>query len=89
MAQKKGLKSRAVGFLPCKADPEEQRKFLDNKLRPLIVLAKKGAAELFFMDASHFVMGGFAGRLWSVFRRYVKTSSGRQQGMLMKEATIT
>jgi len=31
------------------------------------------------MDASHFVMGGFAGRVWSVVRRYVKTASGRQR----------
>ena len=31
------------------------------------------------MDASHFVMGGFAGRVWSVVRKYVKTASGRQR----------
>jgi transposase len=65
--------------LPCKANPIEQRKFLGDKLLPLIESAKKGAIELFFMDASHFVMGGFAGRVWSVVRRYVKTSSGRKR----------
>jgi len=65
--------------LPCKANPEEQRKFLNDKLSPLIELAKKGAVELFFMDASHFVMGGFAGRVWSVVRKYVKTASGRKR----------
>jgi transposase len=65
--------------LPCKANPIEQRKFLDDKLLPLIESAKKGAIELFFMDASHFVMGGFAGRVWSVVRRYVKTASGRKR----------
>jgi len=65
--------------LPCKANPVEQRKFLDDKLLPLIDSAKKGLIELFFMDASHFVMGGFAGRVWSVVRRYVKTSSGRKR----------
>lgn len=31
------------------------------------------------MDASHFVMGGFPGRVWSLVRRYVKTSSGRKR----------
>lgn len=31
------------------------------------------------MDASHFVMGGFAGRVWSAVRKYVKTASGRQR----------
>jgi len=65
--------------LPCKANPEEQRKFLNDKLLPLIEFAKKGAIELFFMDASHFVMGGFAGRVWSVVRKYVKTASGRKR----------
>ena len=79
MAQKKGFRSRSVGFLPCKANPEEQRKFLDGKLIPLIELAKSGVAELFFMDASHFVMGGFAGRVWSVVRKHVRTASGRQR----------
>lgn len=65
--------------MPCKANPVEQRKFLGDKLFPLIESAKKGAIELFFMDASHFVMGGFAGRVWSVVRRYVKTASGRKR----------
>ncbi len=46
---------------------------------PLIEQAKRGVIELFFMDASHFVMGGFAGRVWSVVRKYVKTASGRQR----------
>ena len=35
--------------------------------------------ELFFLDASHFVMGGFPGRVWSVVRKWVKTSCGRQR----------
>jgi hypothetical protein len=34
---------------------------------------------LFFLDASHFVMGGFTGRCWSVARKWVKTASGRQR----------
>jgi transposase len=65
--------------LPSKADPQAQAKFLNDKLFPLIELAKNSTVELFFMDASHFVMGGFAGRVWSVVRKYVKTASGRKR----------
>ena len=31
------------------------------------------------MDASHFIMGGFPARVWSVIRKYAKTSSGRKR----------
>ena len=41
--------------------------------------AKSGVLHLFFLDASHFVMGGFAGRCWSVVRKWVKTACGRQR----------
>jgi hypothetical protein len=63
--------------LPAKADSEKQKSFLENTLKPLIEKAKKRDIELFFMDASHFVMGGFAGRVWSVVRKYVTSASGR------------
>ena len=79
MAPKKGLRSRAVGFLPAKANPIIQREFLSHTLMPLIDKAKGGFIELFFLDASHFVMGGFPGRVWSIVRRWVKTASGRQR----------
>ena len=46
---------------------------------PLIAQATSGVIELFFVDASHFVMGGFPGRVWSIVRRWVKTASGRQR----------
>ena len=41
--------------------------------------AKAGKVKLFFMDASHFVMGGFSGAIWTKVRRYVQTASGRQR----------
>ena len=41
--------------------------------------AKLGAEVLYFLDASHFVMGAFRGRVWSVVRRWVRTASGRQR----------
>jgi transposase len=52
---------------------------VDEKLKPLIKLAKEGVVELFFVDASHFVMGGFAGTLWSRVRCFVKTACGRSR----------
>jgi transposase len=79
MVKKKGLRSLAVGFVPAKANPVEQKKFIDETLLPLIQHAKSGSVELFFMDASHFVMGGFPGRVWSLVRRFVKTASGRKR----------
>ena len=42
-------------------------------------LAKNGKVKLFFVDASHFVMGGFSGAIWSKTRRYVQTACGRQR----------
>jgi transposase len=41
--------------------------------------AKSGQIQLFFVDASHFVMGGFVGVIWSKVRRFVKTASGRSR----------
>jgi transposase len=52
---------------------------VEEKLKPLIKLAKEGVVELFFVDASHFVMGGFAGTLWSRVRCFVKTACGRSR----------
>ena len=90
MAFKKGLRSLAVGFLPAKADPKAQKHFLENTLMPLIEKAKNRVIDLFFLDASHFVMGGFPGRVWSTIRRYVKTASGRKRyNRPLRELTIT
>jgi transposase len=52
---------------------------VEDKLKPLIKLAKEGVIDLFFVDASHFVMGGFAGTLWSRVRCFVKTACGRSR----------
>jgi hypothetical protein len=42
--------------LPCKANSIVQREFVNNTLLPLIEKAKEGVIELFFMDASHFLL---------------------------------
>ena len=77
--KKRGLKNRAVGFMPAKADKAKQENFRDTVLLPLIDKAKRGLCELYFLDASHFVMGAFAGRIWGRFRVWVKTGSGRKR----------
>jgi len=42
--------------------------------------AKKGIVELFFLDASHFVMGcDYLGYIYGTVRRFIKTYSGRKR----------
>jgi len=62
--------------MPSKADPGKQASFLNETLRPLIEKAKAGVIELFFMDASHFVMGGVPGRLWGKVRLWISPTFG-------------
>jgi transposase len=77
--KKNGYKPLKVGLMPAKADPEVQRTFLETILKPLISSATKGAIQLFFVDAAHFVQGGFIGQLWSKERIFVKSTSGRNR----------
>jgi len=72
--------------MPSKADPKVQKTFLETVLKPLIKKAKNADIELFFLDASHFVMGGFPGRVWSIVRCFVKTSSGRKRYNILDNA---
>jgi hypothetical protein len=65
--------------MPSKLNPQKQRVFLNEILTPALEKAKAGLIELFFVDASHFVMGGLPARLWGKVRLWVKTSSGRKR----------
>ena len=65
--------------MPGKLSTEKQASFLEGALLPAIEQAKAGMIHLFFMDASHFVMGGVAGRLWCKVRLWVKSASGRKR----------
>lgn len=65
--------------MPSKADVVKQRIFAENILKPLIESSKTGEIQLFFVDASHFVMGGFTGAIWSRIRKFVRTSCGRKR----------
>ena len=65
--------------VPAKADALEQEAFVKEKLEPKIEEARQGKCELFFVDASHFVLSAFLGYLWSFVRIFVKSPSGRQR----------
>ncbi len=74
-----GLKYRKIAYVPAKADPQEQAEWLQTKLEPCIEQAQQGNCHLFFMDASHFVLGVFLCSLWSFTRLFIKAPSGRQR----------
>lgn len=77
--KKIGLKRLKVASVPAKADVEAQRKFLAEKLEPKIEEARHRKIELFFVDASHFVLSAFLGYLWCFARVFIKSPSGRQR----------
>lgn len=58
---------------------EIQAEFLDEKLRPKLDAAQAGKGHVFFVDATHFVLGTFLCNLWSFTRIYVRAASGRQR----------
>ena len=74
--KKNGFRPLRVGFLPAKADNGKQAAFVEEKLK---LPVKEQGIELFFVDVSHVVMGGFAGTLWSRVRCFVKTACGRSR----------
>lgn len=51
------MKCLKVGYLPSKADPDEQEDYKGKKLEPRLNEAKEGKMAVFFVDATHFVMG--------------------------------
>lgn len=46
---------------------------------PLLEEAKQGKVHVYFVDASHFLYGGYTGRFWSMDRVFVRTPPGRQR----------
>lgn len=77
--KKMGFKHLKTGQIPSKANPVKQREFLENDLEPKLEEARTGERKIFFVDASHFVMGVFLTCLWSISRIFVRSSSGRQR----------
>jgi transposase len=74
-----GLKFLKCGHLPSKADSEEQRQWVEEKLQPAIEAAKQATVHLFFLDAAHFVLQPFLCCLWCAVRIVIKAASGRNR----------
>lgn len=74
-----GMRYRKAGQVPGKADAAKQLEFLDQELRPKLLEAAEGKRKVFFVDASHFVMGAVLGMLWCFARVFVRGASGRQR----------
>jgi transposase len=72
-----GMKPRATGQIPAKADPEKQKQFHDQILQPLLQKAKAGQCHVFFLDSAHFVLAAFVALVWCFERIFVKTAPGR------------
>lgn len=76
---KMGMGYRKAGQIPGKVDGAEQLDFLENELRPKLNEAEAGARKVFFVDASHFVMGAVLGMLWCFSRVFVRGAAGRKR----------
>jgi transposase len=74
-----GMRRLKVGFVPAKADVEEQERFKEEKLEPRLAEAQAGRRVVFFVDAAHFVLAPFLGYLWCFVRRLVRAPAGRQR----------
>jgi transposase len=74
-----GLKCRKLGMIPAKADAEEQREFLDERLWPRLRQAQRLRRVVCFVDAAHFVHGPYLGYLWCFVRMLVRGPSGRKR----------
>jgi transposase len=73
------LRRRKIGMIPAKADPDEQKKYLDEKLKPRLEEAKAGKRAVYFVDAAHFVHSPYLGYLWSALRLFIPAPSGRKR----------
>lgn len=77
--KKNGARCRQVCGIPAKADIAKQNEFKENKLEPLLKEAEEGLREVYFVDAAHFVLQAFLGKIWSISRVFIRTPSGRQR----------
>lgn len=76
---KLGMRYRKAGQIPGKADGQLQLEFLEKELRPKLNEAETGKRKVFFVDASHFVLGAVLGMLWCFSRVFVRGASGRKR----------
>jgi transposase len=74
-----GLRYLQTGHIPAKADTVKQQQWVKDKLEPAIKEAQKGACQLLFMDAAHFILQPFVYALWCKVRLFIKASAGRNR----------
>lgn len=74
-----GFRYRKQGYVPGKADPKEQERWLKDVYEPVLSECKKGGCRLLFSDAVHFVLGAFLTNTWSREREYIRSNTGRNR----------
>jgi transposase len=70
------LKSKAT---PAKADPEQQQKFKEEVLKPLLEDAKNKRKQVLFVDAAHFTHCVVLGFLWALAQQIIPSAAGRRR----------
>lgn len=74
-----GFAYRKCGYLPGKADPEKQQRWLEESFEGELQAAQKGQKVLLFMDAAHFVLSNFCCMLWCIQRLFIRSGAGRNR----------
>ncbi len=74
-----GMRRLKVGYVPAKADPEEQERFKKEELEPRLDEARAGHRAVLFVDAAHVVLTPFVGYVWCIVRQFVRAAAGRQR----------
>jgi len=72
-----GMRPLKTGHVPAKANVEEQQRFVEQSLQPLIDQADAGKCHLLYMDGVHFVLSAFVAMVWCFERVFIKSASGR------------
>ncbi len=74
-----GFVYRKCGYVPGKADPQQQEQWLAEHLEVEIQAAQKGESVLLFVDAAHFVLSQFCCMMWCVKRLFLRSGAGRNR----------
>ncbi len=74
-----GFVYRKCGYVPGKADPEQQQQWLEESFQSELQVAQKGEKVLLFVDAAHFVLSQFCCMMWCVKRLFLRSGAGRNR----------
>lgn len=72
-----GMKPIKMGQIPAKANVEEQKRFHDEDMVPLLKQAQRGKCHVLFIDSVHFVLSAFIAVVWCFERLFLKGAPGR------------